>query len=97
MSKSKARKTGFEVAHVDIGEGDAGWVYKSRPSAPDVSAPESPTPVAAAPRRSAAPPSIDESHQWMETGARVLVFPVACALVAIAAPVIWAMSSRARQ
>ena len=97
MQKSKARKTGFEVAHVDIGEGDAGWVYKSGPAAPVVSAPEPASCAAAAPRRSSAPPSIDESRDWMETGARVLVFPVACALVAIAAPVIWVMSSRARQ
>jgi hypothetical protein len=33
----------------------------------------------------------------METGARVLVFPLACALVAIAAPVIWMVTSRVRQ
>jgi hypothetical protein len=82
---------------VDIGDGDAAWVYKSRPPAPVVNAPESVTFVAAAPRPSSPPQSIDESRRWMETGARVLVFPLACALVAIAAPVLWMAGSRARQ
>ena len=97
MRKSKARKTGFDVAHVDIGDGDAAWVYKSSPPAPVVNAPESAPYVAAAPRPSSASQSIDESRRWMETGARVLVFPLACALVAIAAPVLWMAGSRARQ
>lgn len=97
MRKSKARKTGFDVAHVDIGDGDAAWVYKSRPSAPVVSAPESVTYVAAAQRPSSAPQSTGESRPWMETGARVLVFPLACALVAIAAPVLWMVATRDRQ
>jgi hypothetical protein len=99
MRKSKARKTGFDVAHVDIGDGDAGWVYRSGPAAPVVNASESLTYVAGAPRPSSAPApqSIDESRRWMETGARVLVFPLACALVAIAAPVLWMAGSRARQ
>jgi len=97
MQKSKARKKGFDVAHVYIGEGDAGWVYKSGPSAPVVSAAEPATHAAAAPRRSSEPRSIDESQRWVETGTRVLVFPLACALVAIAAPVLWIVASRDRQ
>lgn len=100
MRKSRARKTGFDVAHVDIGEGAAGWVYKSSPPAPVVNAPEASTYVTAVarrPRSSSAPRSIDDSRQWVETGARVLVFPLACALVAIAAPLLWMVTSKARQ
>ncbi len=97
MRKSKARKTGFDVAHVDISEGDAGWVYKSHPTATVVNAPESATYVAAGPRPSSTPQSIDDSRRWVETGVRVLVFPLACALVAIAAPVLWMSAPRARQ
>ncbi len=100
MRKPKARKPAFDVAHVDIDESHAGWVYRSNASAPVATTPHSASRIAdveTGPQPSSERQSADEPRGWMQAGARVLVFPLACALVAMAAPVLWMLAPRARQ
>lgn len=100
MRKSKEPKTAFDVAHVDIGESPAGWVYRSNASAPAVAASDAPSRIAVSDPAPQPPPerqSADEPRQWMATGARVMVFPLACAMVAMAAPILWLLAPRTRQ
>jgi hypothetical protein len=100
MGKSKAHKPAFDIAHVDISDSHAGWVYKSSAPAPVVPTSDSLPRIVvpdAVPRPSHRRRPADETHGWVETGARVLVFPLACAMVAMAAPLIWVLAQRGRQ
>jgi hypothetical protein len=100
MGRSKAHKPAFDIARADISDSSAGWVYKSTVPAAIESSPPAPPSIAAInaePRPSSERRADDETHGWVETGARMLVFPLACAMIAMAAPLIWVFAQRGRE